>query len=176
MAVRKTSRGRERRGHTRADARLSMRVEPGVAASPKVVTETQNISASGVYCTSTQYLAPLSKVQLTIVLPKLPSSRAVKELVKCEGIVIRCDETASRRGADRSYQLACMFSDLDATRRARIEDFVTWRNLQALRQATRAAVGPARKKTTVRKAARRVTTTAARGARKRTTKRARTGA
>lgn len=173
MAVRKRVSRRERRGHARADATLSMRVEPGVAAAPQIVTETQNISASGVYCSSTQYLAPLSKVQLTIVLPKLPSSRAAREMVKCEGIVVRCDETTARRSAERTFQLACMFSDLDTTRRSRIEEFVTWRNLQALRQATRAVGRPTRKKaTTTRKVARRTTTTAARGARKRTAKRA----
>jgi hypothetical protein len=89
---------------------------------------------------------------------------------------VRCDETSTRRSTERHYQLACMFSDLDPARRARIEEFVTWRNLQALRQATRAVGRPVRKKTTTRPATRRGTTTAARGARKRTAKRARSGA
>ena len=34
-----------------------------------IVTESRNISGSGVYCLSPNYLAPLSKVALTIVLP-----------------------------------------------------------------------------------------------------------
>ncbi len=50
----------ERRRLPRAEARLSMRVE-GVheGSSAQVVTESQNISASGVYCTSSHFLAPL---------------------------------------------------------------------------------------------------------------------
>lgn len=137
MAVKKTSArsGRERRGSERADAKLTMRVEAGIAAgAPQLVTESQNISASGIYCHASHYLAPLSKVQLTIVLPALPGRGDGQELVKCEGIVVRC----SQRTGDTSgtpYELACMFSGLDRDLRARIEEFVTWRNLQALRAA-----------------------------------------
>ncbi|MCE9626362.1 MAG: PilZ domain-containing protein [Candidatus Eisenbacteria bacterium] len=127
--------GRERRGSERADAKLTMRVEAGIAAgAPQLVTESQNISSSGIYCHASHYLAPLSKVQLTIVLPALPGRGEGQELVKCEGIVVRC----SQRSGDTSgtpYELACMFSGLDRELRGRIEEFVTWRNLQALRAA-----------------------------------------
>lgn len=138
MAVKKTSqrRGRERRISERADAKLSMRVEAGVGAgAPQIVTESQNISSSGIYCHSSHYLAPLSKVLLTIVLPRVPGSEGVaQELVKCESIVVRCDQ----RNGDRSgtpYELACMFTGLEPELRRRVEEFVTWRNLQALRAA-----------------------------------------
>jgi c-di-GMP-binding flagellar brake protein YcgR len=123
---------------TRADARLSMRVEAGSpeADGAQVVTESQNISASGIYCMSSHYLAPLSKVALTIVLPKVPGTRSAKELIKCEGIVVRCEQSV-RRG-ERPYEIACMFSSLDDDLRQRIDAFVTWRNLQALRAAAKA--------------------------------------
>ena len=135
----------ERRKRPRADARLSMRVEGAHEGdSAQIVTESQNISASGVYCTSSHFLAPLSKVALTIVLPKLPGGRGAKELIKCNGIVVRCDSTAKK--TDRTYELACMFSGLDESRRRLIEEFVTWRNLQSLRAAARAANGVDRRK------------------------------
>jgi len=138
----------ERRRQPRADARLSMRVE-GVheGNSAQVVTESQNISASGVYCTSSHFLAPLSKVQLTIVLPRLPGHPS-QELVKCDGIVVRCD-TVERRG-HANFELACMFSDLDLPRRALIEEFVAWRNLQSLRAAARVSDGRRRSSSTSR--------------------------
>lgn len=136
MAVKKSSRWREKRASTRVDARLSMRVEtPRESGLPaQVVTESQNISSSGVYCMCTQYLPPLSKVLLTIVLPRIPGRSGGQELIKCEGIVVRCEAAASRRG-ETSYQLACMFASLAQGHRERIEEFVTWRNLQALRAA-----------------------------------------
>uniref|UniRef100_A0A832I0D6 PilZ domain-containing protein n=1 Tax=Eiseniibacteriota bacterium TaxID=2212470 RepID=A0A832I0D6_UNCEI len=159
MAVKRTRRT-ERRSSARADARLSMRVEGphDEGARAQIVTESQNISSSGVYCLSDHYLAPLSKVALTIVLPKLPGRRAAEELIKCEGIVVRCDGPRTR--SDKHYELACMFSDLDAPRRERIEAFVTWRNLQSLRAAAGGAAAP-------RAAARRraVASSAARAAR-----------
>jgi hypothetical protein len=153
MAVKKASRKRERRQMLRVDARLSMRVEGSHdGAQPHIVTESQNVSASGIYCISSHYLPPLSKVLLTIVLPRIPGTTRSRELVKCQGIVVRCESIPGRRAEPR-YQLACMFAELDRELGERIEEFVTWRNLQALRAAiaprsgTRAA-GVAKKKTT----------------------------
>jgi hypothetical protein len=147
MAMKKGSsrpdrrRGRERRGSERADARLSMRVEAGATGAGRIVTESQNISASGVYCHVSHYLAPLSKVQLTIVLPRTPGATAVgQELVKCDAIVVRCDQRGGEN-AETPYELACMFTALPPGLRERIEEFVTWRNLQALRAALAAAAG-----------------------------------
>lgn len=146
MAVKKSTRRRERRRSTRVDARLSMRVEGAHEGGPaKVVTESQNISASGVYCVSSHFLPPLSKVQLTIVLPRMAGSRG-QELIKCDGIVVRCDALTGRKPEAR-YQLACMFADIDPDRRVRIEEFVTWRNLQSLH----AALAPVRRKAAVAK-------------------------
>jgi len=144
MPQKKTRRRAERREKPRADARLSMRVEGGAEESTaQIVTESQNISSSGVYCTSSHYLAPLSKVDLTIVLPRLPGGRTAKELIKCEGIVVRCQPSPKK--SDRHYDLACMFSGLDERRRMLLEEFVTWRNLQALRAAANAATGGTRR-------------------------------
>ena len=134
--------GRERRGSERADARLSMRVEAGsTAGAARIVTESQNISASGVYCHASHYLAPLSKVQLTIILPRVPGGPPnVQELLKCDGIVVRCEQRANERGGT-PYELACMFTALEPAARVRLEEFVTWRNLQALRAALAATPG-----------------------------------
>jgi len=159
--TKKRSARNTRRSSTRAEARLSMRVEsaPDDGERTQIVTESQNISASGVYCTSLHYLAPTSKVTLTIVLPRMPGGRAAKELIKCEGIVVRCEPPVKR--GDKRYELACMFSDLDDRRRMLLEDFVTWRNLQALRAAAGRGNGerrPTRTRTTKRR-----TSPAARG-------------
>ena len=146
MAVKKVSapRGRERRRSERADVRLSMRVEAGAAGTARIVTESQNISSSGVYCHSSHYLAPLSKVQLTIVLPRTPGADVIgQDLVKCDGIVVRCDQRPGEK-SETPYELACMFTALAPPLRERIEEFVTWRNLQALRAALAVPTGTGR--------------------------------
>ena len=136
MPQKRITRRKERRTSARVDAHLSMRLKGARADGDltQIVTESQNISASGVYCLSPHYLAPLSKVNLAIVLPRLPGGRGTKDIISCEGIVVRCDAATPR--SEGQYQLACVFTDLDPRRRERIEEFVTWRNLQALRAAT----------------------------------------
>ncbi|HKQ58603.1 MAG TPA: hypothetical protein VJY35_12110, partial [Candidatus Eisenbacteria bacterium] len=92
MAGKKAVRRKERRRMSRADAQLSMRVEGygGEGAMVPIVTESKNISGSGVYCYSPLYLPPLSKVALTIVLPAVPGRSPSQRLLKCEGVVVRC--------------------------------------------------------------------------------------
>jgi c-di-GMP-binding flagellar brake protein YcgR len=145
MPTKPARRRNDRRRKPRADARLSMRVEgTHQGETAQIVTESQNISASGVYCTAANFLPPMSRVALTIVLPRVPGGRGTKELIKCDGIVVRCEPVAKR--SDKRWELACMFSGLDERRRGQIEEFVTWRNLQSLRAAARAATGPVRRK------------------------------
>ena len=143
----------ERRTSARADANLSMRVEgrPADGELTLVETESQNISSSGVYCTSPHYLAPLSRVALTIVLPGRSGSSARSSLVKCSGIVVRCLPIGAPAPSG-SYQLACSFIALDQRHQAAIDEFVTWRNLQSLRRTTNSRA------TTRRPAARKVAT------------------
>ena len=163
MAVKKATK-RERRRSERVDAKVSMRVEgTHDGGPPQFVTESQNISSSGVYCMASHYLPPLSKVQLTLVMPRIPGHSAGQELIKCDGIVVRC-ELSKVRKHEHQYELACMFAEIPGERRQLIDEFVTWRNLQSLRNALKATprrTTPAgrkkttavRKKTTTRRAA-----------------------
>src|SRR5260221_9021354 len=167
MESKAKGRRKERRTTARADAQLSMRVEgaPDDGALTQIVAESRNISSSGVYCTSSHYLAPLSKVGLTIVLPTIPRKRRSQRLLKCEGVVVRCQSASGARRA-RNYELACSFLGLDDRFRAVLDEFVTWRNLQSLRAAARprSTAAPRRRPTT--------TAAAKRSARRRTTARA----
>jgi hypothetical protein len=132
MSRKRTVRPEERRRSERAEAKLSMRLESAeLSGSTKMVTESQNISASGLYCHASHYLAPFSKVQMAIVLPVVGAPRSSQDVVKVEAIVVRCTQRAGDRSAT-PYDLACMFTDLDTAVRRRIEEFVQWRNLQAL--------------------------------------------
>ena len=137
----------ERRQSTRADASLSMRLEgyPDDGELTQIVTESQNISASGVYCSSPHYLAPLSKVALTIVLPNQKSTQGSQRLLKCEGIVVRC-QAAGSRAKPLGYDLACSFIGLEARHRVLLDDFVAWRNVQALR-----SIAPSKRKAAARR-------------------------
>jgi hypothetical protein len=170
MPQKKAVRRRERRRMSRADAQLSMRVEgsgAGGALAP-IVTESRNISGSGIYCLSPHYVAPLSKVAVTIVLPGLPGRTPRQRLLKCEGLVVRCLHQATA-GRDRSYELACSFLDLKDDSRQLLDEFVMWRNLEALRGSTN---GPRRVRNGAARTRRRTTNgtrAVAAGAARRTT-------
>jgi len=103
---------------------------------------------------ASHYLPPLSKVQLTLVMPRIPGHNAAQELIKCDGIVVRC-ELSKVRKQEHQYELACMFAEIPGERRQLIDEFVTWRNLQSLRNAMKATprrtATAAKKKTAVRK-------------------------
>ena len=123
----------ERRASARTDANLSMRLMGARAeALPEFVTETENVSSSGVYCFSPHYLAPLSKVGLTLVLPDRRSDEITDRMLKCEAVVVRCQQNPATTAA-RRYEVACSFLDLDDDHRQLIDEFVTLRNLKALR-------------------------------------------
>jgi hypothetical protein len=111
---------------------------PGTEGQPEFVTESENISASGVYCFSPHYLAPLSKVGLTLVLPDGAAEDPRNRLLKCEAVVVRCEQQA-RAARGRQYELACSFLGLDDDRRRLLDEFVTLRNLKALGAAAPAA-------------------------------------
>ncbi|TMQ68036.1 MAG: hypothetical protein E6K78_02540 [Candidatus Eisenbacteria bacterium] len=127
MMPQKKTRRIERRRVARADASLSMRVERALV--------------DGAPGQTPHYLAPLSKVMLTIVLPGVPATRGTQRLLKCEGVVVRCLAVPRVAGA-RAYELACSFLGLDERLRRLLSDFVAWRNVQALpgvpSEATRA--------------------------------------
>ena len=146
------------RRHPRVEARLAMQLAEESLGDALVTTESLNISRGGVYCESAEFLAPLSRVALTVVLPPFGAAGRSRVL-KSEGVVVRCENMPPVRGRKR-YQLACCFTGLDADMRALLDAFVTWRaTRRAVATPTRPLpapkrrVGPARKKAAAKKAA-----------------------
>ena len=150
-------RGSEKREHPRVEARLAMQLAEETLGEALVTTESLNISRGGVYCESSEYLAPLSKVALTVILPALVKGGRTS-MLRTEGVVVRCEALPAVRGRKR-YQLACCFTGLDADARGLLDQFVAWRALRGRAAAlARAAAGAGvlrkvakRTKTAVRK-------------------------
>ncbi len=123
----------DQRQHPRVEARLAMQLAEEALGEALVTTESLNISRGGVYCESAEYLAPLSKVALTVVLPAFGVIERPRVL-RTEGVVVRCEGLAALRGRKR-YQLACCFTGLDSESRSLLDEFVTWRALKSRRTA-----------------------------------------
>ena len=113
------------RKHPRVEARLAMQLAEESLGDALVTTESLNISRGGVYCESAEFLSPLSRVALTVVLPPFGTAGRSRVL-RSEGVVVRCEALPPLRGRKR-YQLACCFTGLDADMRALLDSFVSWR-------------------------------------------------
>jgi hypothetical protein len=73
----------------------------------------------------------LTKVALTLLLPPFGRSLRRERMVRCEGIVVRCEEVEGIRSRPR-YELACYFIEVADADRDLIEQYVTWRSLRRL--------------------------------------------
>jgi hypothetical protein len=127
----------DKRQHPRVEARLAMQLAEETLGEALVTTESLNISRGGVYCESAEYLAPLSKVALTVVLPAFGTTQRPRVL-RTEGVVVRCEGLVALRGRKR-YQLACCFTGLDTEGRTLLDEFITWRALKSRRVTSTAA-------------------------------------
>lgn len=136
MAVNKSSKsGRERRESERAEARLTMRIDADALKDvPQIVTQSENISASGVYCFASHSLPLRTHVSLSIVLPALPGQPAGTQIVRTDALVVRSIPNP-KAPAKTPYELAFMFLSLGHVEKAQLHEFVLWRNLQTLREA-----------------------------------------
>ena len=124
----------ERRIAPRVDARLPLQLtEPDTRLV--VTTESLDLSRNGLACRTGEYLAPLSKVAVTVILPPFGNLSRASRSLRAEGVVVRCEQTPQADGADadREYDLACCFTALEPDARNLLDAFVAWRLLRSVR-------------------------------------------
>ena len=97
----------ERRGAVRVPARLAMEITIGEDAAH---VKSLNVSASGVYFTSSKFIEPLTKLRVTLDLRGSADARSSSP-VACDGVVVRI-EPEVQDPAIAEYQVACYFTDV----------------------------------------------------------------
>ena len=80
--------------------------------------ETVNVSASGVYFTSTTFIEPLTKLRVVL---DIPGEAGQPGGLVCDGVVVRTEPDAGETGVTE-YQVACYFTDVADT--ARLEKYI----------------------------------------------------
>jgi hypothetical protein len=115
--------GRERRQSQRVDAQIALQLAGGEAfPSESITTESINVGAEGIYCHVDHFVAPLTKLQVTMVLPlKGRKGQTRNEIIKTDGVVVRCQPAGSDRGG---YRIACFFTGVDDTTREKLTEYV----------------------------------------------------
>ena len=109
----------ERRRAVRAPAKLAMEIKLG---GDMASAETINVSANGVYFSSSNHIAPLTRLQVTLMLPDAAGKGDTREVV-CDGVVVRVDpETPQATPTD--YEVACYFTSISERDREDLETYI----------------------------------------------------
>jgi len=114
--------GNERRRAVRAPAKLAMEIELG--GGDRAPAETINVSANGVYFVSKTHIAPLTRLQITLMLPERGEGPkpALREVV-CDGVVVRTDPDTPMPNHD-AYEIACYFTSISGTDKDMLESYI----------------------------------------------------
>jgi hypothetical protein len=88
--------------------------------------ETINLSAGGLLCTSPAWVAPMTKMALSLELP-MPTPKAPR-LVEGEAVVVRTDPPAPTTNPGGGYRVALFFSRMDAEHREALDQFLKLRS------------------------------------------------
>lgn len=115
--------------------------------TPETEAQAVNLSGGGILALTSRYFAPLTMLEMTLVLPPfslpeqelargedgledstdggaVPAGPPGQELIRAEGIVVRCEPTG---GTPERYSLAIAFLHLSLANHRRIEGYVQWR-------------------------------------------------
>lgn len=107
----------------RKSPRLSKSLPLKVIDSGKgFITETQNISTSGAYCRVNKYIAPLTKLDITLFVPGT-NKKKKDHKVSCRGVVVR---TEASNNEDSHYNVAIFFNHIKQADIKIISNYVNW--------------------------------------------------
>jgi c-di-GMP-binding flagellar brake protein YcgR len=89
-----------------------------------LMTQTYNISAGGAYCQVSEYVAPLTKLEVTMLIPmRSRKGKKKTEVIRCEAIVVRTEPEKEEPGREE-YQCALAFTKIESADRSKIENYV----------------------------------------------------
>ena len=89
-----------------------------------VATQIRDLSTSGIRFRSPLVLPLLSRVQIALELPEMPSGGSARSLA-ITGVVVRSDNTGTGRRPD--YDTAIYFEDLSERARSQLSQFIASR-------------------------------------------------
>jgi hypothetical protein len=112
----------ERRRYPRLEKNIPLKIKD---SEFDIVTETKNISRSGAYCPVDHPLAPMTKVEITLLLPLHHKTGTEVKKIKCEGIVVRT-ETLKKPGRNKPYNVAIFFTHLKKSDTAKLAEYVNY--------------------------------------------------
>ena len=117
--------GSERRKEVRAEAKLEVKLSglsAGTASGEVLSVPSLNIGAGGVYVQVPHHIEPLTKLELTLMIPG-PTPGEEPMFVETEAIVVRTQPEAPAADVEL-YEVACAFLDLSDEHRDAIHRYI----------------------------------------------------
>lgn len=107
----------ERRSSIRVESILPLRIK---TPDFDIVTSTRNISSVGAYCQTDKYVAPMTKLDITLILNHnyTQGSDGMGTKVKCRGVVVRTEQNENK------YNIAVFFNDIAESEKEKINKFI----------------------------------------------------
>jgi c-di-GMP-binding flagellar brake protein YcgR len=113
---------KERRSAVRVPAKLAMEVQLTGRRTAQV--ETLNVSANGVYFSSSVHIPLMTRLEITLILPGGSDDRAAeKRAVTCTGIVVRTDPEEEQPSCEK-YEVACFFTSVPEQDKEYLESYI----------------------------------------------------
>lgn len=111
---------KERRKAKRIDARLAVTVLDGPA---EATGHTLNISTNGVYFQSPHFIEPLTRVRLSLVVPR---TEGKEENIDCDGVVVRVEPENKDSSVDL-YKIAVFFTYISKSSQNGLDRYIQMR-------------------------------------------------
>jgi len=107
----------DRRQHPRLSQNVAIKI---FQDEGDIVTETSNISGTGIYCKVNKYLRPMTKLKIRLLLPLRKNNKKTTKQISCHAVIVRA-EPADSKGA---YYVAIFFNDMTPKDAGIISDYV----------------------------------------------------
>ena len=98
----------DRRQHPRVDKNVPLKIS---TADVDLVTETKNLSRTGVYCRVNKYIEPMTKLKIHLLLPVKKGTKTTTKKITCHGVIVRTEPLAKDNS---EFSVAIYFNDLAA--------------------------------------------------------------
>jgi len=106
----------------RRDPRLANNIPIRITQDDQdAVTETANISRSGAYCRISNYIEPMTKLKIHLLLPIRKNGKNVTKKISCHGVVVRTEKNED----GKHYNVAIFFNDISQRDSESIADYVS---------------------------------------------------
>ena len=107
----------EKRRQPRVDNNIPLKI---AAPGADLVTETRNVSSSGVYCRVNIFLEPMTRLQVTLLVPVKKAEKVFARKIVCGGVVVRTENIPDGHG----FNTAIFFNDIHPKDIRLLADFV----------------------------------------------------